>query len=174
MLRSKITHPVLVYMYGLPGSGKTFVSRQLSAYLGMAHVNSEQLRLELFEKPQYDKTENQIVRHMMNYMTERFLEMGVSVIYDMSVNRLGERRALKDLANRNGAKDLLVWMQIDLDSAWSRCQARDRRTADDKLGENFDQKQFEEFVHNMQNPQTENVLVLSGKHLFNNQKNALN
>lgn len=173
MQRSRLSNPVLVYMYGLPGSGKTFVSRQLSELLGMAHINSEQVRFELFDKPQYDKTEQQIITHLMNFMTEQFLKLGVSVIYDTSVNRLNDRRVLRDLAYRTGSKEVLVWLQIDLDSAWARCQSRDRRTTDDKYSEDFDQAAFEKFVANMQNPQDENALVLSGKHLFNSQKNVL-
>lgn len=173
MHRSRLSHPVLVYMYGMPGCGKTFVSRQLSDTLGMAHLNSEQLRYELFDKPQYDKTEQQIVTHLMNFMTEQFLRVGVSVVYDMSVNRLADRRILRDLAARAGAKEMLVWLQIDLDSAWARCEARDRRTADDKYSEDFNQAAFEKYIRGMQNPQDENALVLSGKHLFNSQKTVL-
>jgi predicted kinase len=149
------------------------VSRQLSELLGMAHLNSEQIRLELFEKPHYDASEQRIVKHLMNFMAEQFLNAGVSVIYDMSVNRLSERKVLRDFAQKHGAKDLLVWLQVDLDSAWARCEARDRRTLDDKYSEDFDKRTFESFIQNMQNPSDEKALVLSGKHLFNSQKNAL-
>jgi predicted kinase len=173
MQKNSLSQPVLVYMYGLPGSGKTFVSRQLSELLGMAHLNSEQIRLELFEKPHYDASEQRIVKHLMNFMAEQFLNAGVSVIYDMSVNRLSERKVLRDFAQKHGAKDLLVWLQVDLDSAWARCEARDRRTLDDKYSEDFDKRTFESFIQNMQNPSEEKALVLSGKHLFNSQKNAL-
>jgi predicted kinase len=173
MQKNSLSQPVLVYMYGLPGSGKTFVSRQLSELLGMAHLNSEQIRLELFEKPRYDASEQRIVKHLMTFMAEQFLNAGVSVIYDMSVNRLSERKVLRDFAQKHGAKDLLVWLQVDLDSAWARCEARDRRTNDDKYSEDFDKRTFESFIQNMQNPSEEKALVLSGKHLFNSQKNAL-
>jgi predicted kinase len=173
MQKNRLSQPILVYLYGLPGSGKTFVSRQLSELLGMAHLNSEQIRLELFEKPRYDASEQRIVKQLMNFMAEQFLNAGVSVIYDMSVNRLSERRTLRDFAQKHGAKDLLVWLQIDIDTAWARCEARDRRTADDKYSEDFDKRTFESFIQNMQNPSDEKALVLSGKHLFNSQKNAL-
>ena len=173
MTKNRLNQPILVYMYGMPGSGKTFLARQLSGLLGMAHVNSEQIRQSITANPTYEREEQRIVRHLMNFMSERFLDAGIGVIYDVSANRLGERRALREMANRHDAKHLLIWMQIDIDSAWARQEARDRRTFDDKYSEELDQKTFEQIVQIMQNPQDEKPLVLSGKHLFNSQKNTI-
>lgn len=49
MQKSSISQPVVIYMYGLPGSGKSFIARQLSESLGLAHVSSDRIRFELFE-----------------------------------------------------------------------------------------------------------------------------
>jgi len=68
---------------------------------------------------------------------------------------------------------MLVWIQLDLDTAWARCEARDRRTIDDKYSEELSKPMFESFIQNMQNPNEERALVLSGKHLFNSQKTSL-
>jgi predicted kinase len=160
-------------MYGLPGSGKTFVARQLSEALGLAHISGERIRYELFETPKHDKSEYQIVTHLMDYMAEQFLDNGVSVVYDISVNRLSDRRILRDLAKRHKAKELMLWLQIDADTAWTRAQARDHRKADDKYTSVISQEMFEKYMRAMQNPQNENYLVLSGKHLFNSQKSAI-
>jgi len=173
MNRSRLSHPVLVYMFGLPGSGKSFVSRQLSETLGLAHVSSDRLRFELFENPTYDKSENLIITRLMDFMTEQFLNAGVSVIYDVSVSRLQDRRAIRDLARKFDAKELLIWLQIDMESAWQRTKSRDRRKADDKYSSPLTKEIFDKFMRAMQNPQNENYLVLSGKHLFNSQKNAI-
>jgi predicted kinase len=173
MAKNRLNQPLLIYMYGLPGSGKTFVARQLSALLGMAHINSEQIRQMITQTPHYEKEEQRTVRYLMNYMTERFLDAGMGVIYDVSANRVGERRALREMAAKHNAKDLMIWVQIDIDSAWARQEARDKRTFDDKFSEELDQKTFEQITQIMQNPQDEKPLVLSGKHLFNSQKNTI-
>lgn len=173
MHKSRISHPVVVYLYGLPGSGKTFVARQLADSLGMAHLSSERIRFELFDEPQHDKAEHQLVGNLMNFMTEQFLDAGVSVVYDMSVSRLADRRALRDLARRRGAKELMVWIQIDPDTAFSRAKNRDRRKADDHYATEMTEKLFEQYMRAMQNPQNEDCLVISGKHLFNSQKTAI-
>jgi hypothetical protein len=109
----------------------------------------------------------------MNFMTEQFLTAGVSVVYDMSVSRLADRRALRDMARRFKAKELMVWIQIDPDTAYGRSRERDRRKADDHYASALDQSTFENYMRAMQNPQNEDYLVISGKHLFNSQKTAI-
>lgn len=173
MHKIRLQHPVLFYAYGLPGSGKTFVSRQLCDTVEAAHISIDRLRHELFEAPRYDKQEQQALYSIMNYMTEEFLRAGISVVYDASVSRLVERRALRDLARKHGAKDLFIWIQVDPETAWGRQKNRDRRKADDRYTEPLNPQQFEMAMRSMQNPQNEDYLVISGKHLFNSQRTAI-
>lgn len=173
MPKSRISQPVLIYMYGLPGSGKSFVARQLAESLGMAHVSSDRIRFELFDEPKYDRTEYQVITHMMEFMTDQFLNNGISVVYDISVSRLAERRQLRDTARKLGAKDLLIWVQTDIETAWQRSKIRDHRKTDDKYSVSLDRSIFDKIVNIMQNPQDENYLVVSGKHLFESQKTLL-
>src|SRR4051794_27281106 len=107
-----LTKPVLVYLYGFPGSGKSYVARNLVNTIQMADVSADRIRAELFEQPRYDAQENAIVVHLMNYMAEEFLSAGVSVVYDANAMRLAQRRNLRELARRNKAEHLFVWLQI--------------------------------------------------------------
>lgn len=173
MHKSRVTQPTIIYMYGLPGSGKSFIARQLSEDLGIAHVSSDRIRHELFEEPRHDKTEHQLVTNLMNFMTEQFLTAGVSVVYDASVSRLSDRRSLREMARQLGAKELMIWIQVDAETSFNRSHNRDRRKADDKYSSPLDQATFDEYMHRMQNPQNENYVVVSGKHLFNSQKTTI-
>jgi thymidylate kinase len=87
--------------------------------------------------------------------------------------RLAQRRNIRELARRNKAETLLVWLQIDPDSAYNRTQNRDRRTSDDRFAQPQDRGSFEKQLSGMQNPQAEDYLVISGKHTFTTQKNAI-
>jgi predicted kinase len=176
MSAQKITlsKPVLICLYGFPGSGKSYVSRNLSDAVQIAHVSDDRIRSELFENPRYDTQENSIVTHLMNYMTHEFLSAGVSVVYDTNSLRVAHRRTLRELARNNKAEYLLIWLQIDPDSAFARTQDRDRRTFDDKFAQPQDNDSFSRVLSSMQNPQPgEEYLVISGKHTFTTQKNAV-
>jgi hypothetical protein len=159
--------PVFIMLYGYPGSGKTYFSRQLTDNFQVAHVQSDRIRHELFEEPRYDKQENSIVTHLMDYMTEEFLNAGISVIYDVNAIRYAQRRVLKEMARRAGAESLLVWVQIDVESSFTRVARRDRRRSDDRYAMTLDRTTFDSLINNMQNPQRdENNVVISGKHPF--------
>jgi predicted kinase len=174
MAKIILAKPILICLYGFPGSGKSYVARNLTENVQLAAVSADRIRSELFEQPRYDVQENAIVNHLMNYMTEEFLSAGVSVVYDTNAMRLAQRRSLRELARKHHAEYMLVWLQIDPDSAFSRTQTRDRRTADDKFAEPIDHGGFDKRLSGMQNPeQGEDYLVISGKHTFVTQKNAI-
>jgi predicted kinase len=175
-MSNKITpnKPLLILLYGFPGAGKSFFSRQLCEHLNAAPVQGDRIRSELFEKPTYQKDENHIVTSLMNYMAGEFLSAGVSVVYDTNTLRLAQRRALRNMALKMHAESLTVWVQIDEESAFTRVAKRDRRRIDDKYSQPLDRTTFEQLNAGMQNPSgLEQYIVISGKHVFNTQKSAV-
>ncbi|HSX07025.1 MAG TPA: ATP-binding protein [Candidatus Saccharimonadia bacterium] len=168
------TKPLLILLYGFPGSGKTFFARQLCDLITTVHVQGDRMRSELFENPSYSKQENHIVTSLMNYMTGEFLNAGVSVIYDTNALRVSQRRALRNMATKAGIETVLVWLQIDPESAYVRAAKRDRRKIDDRYAQQIDRATFDTLSAGMQNPDaTERYQVISGKHVFGTQKNAM-
>ena len=174
MTKTVPNHPLLIMLYGFPGAGKTYFARQLCEHIQAAHLEGDRIRGELFEKPRYDKQENDVIAQLMNYMTEEFLRAGLSVVYDANAMRLSQRHQLRDIARRSHAQPLLVWFQMDLDSAYQRNAKRDRRRADDKYAAAYDRKTYEAILGHMQNPvPAEDYIVVSGKHTFNAQFSAV-
>jgi predicted kinase len=168
-----VKHPTLIMLYGYPGAGKSFFARQLCDDLQAAHVQGERIRYELFEQPRYDRQENEIIAHLMDYMAEEFLRAGVSVVYDTNAMRLSQRRELREMARKSKAQSLLVWLQIDPESAFMRVSRRDHRKIDDKYSAPLDRNGFESLVSGMQNPvPTEDYIVISGKHTYQTQRSS--
>ncbi len=174
MVKPIPTKPILVLLYGFPGSGKSTFARHLSSELGMAHVHSDRIRHELFQKPRYDNRENDVVNHIMDYMTEEFMRAKISVIYDANTPTLKDRRTLRDIARKFKFAPVLVWIQIDHESAFNRVIKRDRRKIDDKYASPIDRTTFEDLAGQMQNPgPDEDYVVISGKHTFSTQKHNI-
>ncbi|MGF7229686.1 MAG: AAA family ATPase [Candidatus Saccharibacteria bacterium] len=166
------TKPLLITLYGFPGAGKTYFARQLCEHLQAAHIQGDRIRGELFENPQYDKDENQVIAQLMDYMTGEFLSAGISVVYDTNALRVSQRRQLRETARKAHAQNLLIWLQIDHESAMARVTKRDRRRSDDKFAMPLDKNTFDRIAGGMQNPQNEEYIVISGKHTFNTQLSA--
>lgn len=174
MSKLTLNKPTLMMLYGFPGSGKTYFARQICEDLHAAHIQSDRIRNELFDKPRYDSQEDEIISHLMDYMAEEFLHAGISVIYDMNTARLTKRRSLRDLARNTKAQSVLIWLQIDLESAFNRSIKRDRRRTDDKYTQPLDRTTFEALCAKMQNPtNTEDFMVISGKHAYQTQRSAV-
>jgi predicted kinase len=173
---AKITpaKPFVLMMFGYPGAGKTFFARQLTDRVQVAHIQADRIRAELFEQPRYDKQENEVVMQLMDYMTGEFLAAGLSVIYDVNMMRLAQRRTLREKARKAKADSLLVWFQIDADTAYNRGQKRDRRRMDDRYAAQLDRPSFDNIAAHMQNPSaSEDYAVISGKHVFSTQFGAV-
>jgi predicted kinase len=166
--------PFLLLMYGYPGSGKTYFARQFTDNIQAAHLQSDRIRGELFETPRFDKQENSIVNQLMTYMCEEFLSAGLSVVYDVNASHPGQRRLLSNMALKYNAQPMLIWFQLDPETAFARNVKRDRRRADDHYSSQWDRTTFDSVTERMQNPKTsEDYLVISGKHLFNMQQSAV-
>lgn len=159
--------PLFVMLYGFPGAGKTYFARQLCDNLQAAHVQGDRIRGELFAEPRWDAQENGVINQLMEYMAGEFLSAGMSVVYDTNAMRASQRRALRDMARKAGAEPVVVWFQIDLESAYARTAKRDRRRNDDRFAAPMNQQAFKNIVTHMQNPEaSEQYVVISGKHLF--------
>ncbi len=162
--------PALILLYGFPGCGKTYFARQFCNAVQAAHVHSDRIRAELFEKPRYDRQENAIVSQLMNYMTEEFLAAGMTVVYDMNAMRAQQRLELREMARRSNVTPLIVWFQMDPETAFARSMKRDHRRADDRYSPPIDRKSFDTIITHMQNPSNaESYQVVSGKHTFSTQ-----
>lgn len=166
--------PLLILLYGYPGAGKSYIARQLCNTVQAAHLQDDRIRTELFEKPSYSKQENHIISSLMGYMTSEFLNAGVSVVYDTNALRASQRLALRNMALKAHAEPVLIWLQIDQETAFGRASKRDKRKSDDKYSEALDRARFEQLSAGMQNPSgTEQYIVVSGKHNFTTQRSAI-
>lgn len=161
-------------LYGFPGAGKTYFARQFCDHVQAAHIQADRIRTELFENPRYDKQENEVIAQLMNYMAEEFMNAGMAVVYDVNAMRYSQRHALRELARKAHAYPLLIWFQMDPESAFTRNTHRDHRRADDKYAAGYDRKAFDDITGHMQNPSpAEEYVVVSGMHTFNAQYSAV-
>lgn len=160
--------PVLIVVYGFPGSGKSTFARAFAEEIGAMHLHADKVAADLF-----DGAASREQHEFVQYMAHELLRAGVSVVYDGPTARINERKALRATAESAKAQTVLVWLQIDPDTAFYRTQNRDRRKTEDKFARNYTQESFEEALGYQQNPDREQYVVISGKHTFHTQSAAV-
>lgn len=129
--------PFLVLMVGLPGTGKSTLSRRLAVMLGAAVLESDALRQLLFPRPRYDARENSVVFRTLHAAAAALLAAGVPVIVDATNLDERARRPLYDIADEASAKLEVICVEAPTGEVERRLAARragadplDRSTAD--------------------------------------------
>lgn len=170
MKQLQLTPPLLILTMGLPGSGKTFFARQLADEYNIPRISEDNIRYELFEKPTFAAEETEIIDRIQNYALTEVLKTRNTVICEGQYLQATRRKAVHDLATRNGYRVLTVWLQTDVQTSAARAMRRDRRNPDSKFSFEIDKATFLKIREQLHRPSDkEAFVVISGKHAFKSQ-----
>jgi predicted kinase len=117
----------LVVVSGLPGSGKSYFCRRLSSRHPIARLESDALRKALFGQPTHSPEESRRLFAACHYVLDRLLGAGISALLDATNLREVHRRRLYAIADRHGAKLVLVSLRAPAAVVEERLAARSRR-----------------------------------------------
>jgi hypothetical protein len=115
-----------VLVTGLPGSGKSYFSRELCSRYPLAHLNSDALRRALFPRPAHDAAENERLFAAVHALLENLLARGVSAVLDATSLKEEHRRPLYEIAEEAGARLVIVQTEAPPEVARERLEARAR------------------------------------------------
>jgi predicted kinase len=121
--------PALVMAAGLPGSGKSLFCRRLRRRTGAVILESDALRQVLFPQPDHSQAESRRLFRAIHVAIERLLQAGVHIILDATNLAEWQREPVYAIAERTGARLVLVWLQAPPRIVQARLANR-RRGAD--------------------------------------------
>ena len=166
-------HPTLFILVGIPGSGKTYLARQLSQKLGISRVSAEQIRSTILDQPSLSRSEEKLVRRIAMFLIEEMLRLGMSMICDIPSSRSSQRSELEKLARHHKFQTVTIYQQIDKQAAWLRCRSRHSQQVDDRYATDLDEKTFNGLCDKLQAPVGDRVIVVAGSHDFNSQAQTI-
>ncbi|HEY9774512.1 MAG TPA: AAA family ATPase [Planktothrix sp.] len=130
-------NPLLVIIVGIPGSGKTTLSKQLMA---LSHpffrLNMDAIRAELCGD-ESDQSKNDLVFSTLSYRYREALKQGQNIIVDNMNLRRGDRKFFIKLARDNGYPIALICLDTPLSVCQERDAQRQRRVGKQALAERF-------------------------------------
>jgi predicted kinase len=98
----------LVVLVGLPGSGKSYLARAIAARYPAAILDSDALRRMLYPEPQHTEREHGRLFPAIHVLIDRLLARGVPVIVDATNLKEANRRPYYKIAEKHGARVVLV------------------------------------------------------------------
>ena len=107
-------------LIGLPGSGKTTLSKLLQKQTDAIRISSDDFRKLLFPKPSFSQSEHDNLYALVDHNVEHLLQAGHSVVYDANLNRRVHRQEKYDMAKRLGVNVRLWWVKTDRDLSKQR------------------------------------------------------
>lgn len=136
---------MLFVLCGLPGTGKSTLAKILAEKLNGVWINSDSVRLKLFEKRTYSEKEKNFVYEKMFEEAERLLKEKREVVLDATFYRSSLREKARALAERTATTAILVECTLPEDEVRKRIMER----KDSESEANFEiykkvKKEFEE------------------------------
>lgn len=103
-----VARPALVVLTGLPGTGKSHFVRRLAERLPLLVLESDALRKVLAPRPTYSPEESRRLFDASHIIIEVLLDRGIRVAFDATNLSEAHREGLYDIADRAGAKLVIV------------------------------------------------------------------
>lgn len=123
-LPEPVVAPTLIVVSGLPGTGKSYFSARLAERLRFVTLESDALRKILFPFPSYGQQESTQLFQTIHLAIQALLKKGISIILDATNLSERHRERLYSIADRSGAKLILVRVEAPPDVVLERLKGR--------------------------------------------------
>lgn len=133
--------PLLFYMIGYPGSGKTTFALQFSQAIKAIHLHADKIGIQIYQIPTFSDSERQYILQEMDWLATNYLRDNTSVIYDANINTRAEREHLRTLAGKLNSE--AIGIRVDTPAAI----AEQRLQTPKKIGESIQIAPHEGFLH---------------------------
>lgn len=161
-----LNQPLLLLLVGLPGAGKSFFARQFSLTFGAPLVSHNRIRHELFEDPNHNKIEEDLIERLATAQLEELLKTRRTIIIDGGCNAKTDRQAIIAQAKEAGYDKLIIWVQTDPATCRQRSLKRGKERPEDLMTAALTPDQFDSFAKKFTAPLKEDHIVISGKHVY--------
>ena len=147
-----LSQPRAILVFGAPASGKTTFCEKFSQQFRAPYYNLNEVGNDLG-----------VDRKNLLYILDLIARTGQNIIIEGQLNTEADREEIKKILKEEGYNPSLIWIQTDVNTIKTRLKNRLKSVA--KAKEEYDRK-----ISELEAPsESENPIVLSGKHTFETQ-----
>lgn len=125
-LPEPVAEPALIIISGLPGTGKSYLSKRLAERVRFLVLESDALRKTLFSQPSYSFPESTQLFRTIHRLLRGLLGKGIPVILDATNLSDRFREQLYSIADQLNARLILVRVDAPPEVVYRRLESRQR------------------------------------------------
>ena len=123
-LPEPIAEPTLIIISGLPGTGKSYFSKQLAERVRFLVLGSDALRKTLFSPPSYSYRESTQLFQTIHRLLRELLNKGIPLVLDATNLSERFREQLYSIADRLDVRVILVRVEAPPEVVYRRLESR--------------------------------------------------
>jgi predicted kinase len=104
---------MVVIVFGLPGSGKSYFASRLAEQLNAVYLNTDRLRLEMFDKRSYSDTEKMTVYNRVLDLVSELIAQHKSVVVDGTFYK----EEIRSMFRKQLQKSALIFIEVEADES---------------------------------------------------------
>jgi len=101
---------MVIIVFGLPGSGKSYFASRLAIKLNALYVNSDELRIKLFSKRSYTDAEKMLVYDSMLAAMSDAIPLKKSIVLDATFYKESLRNKFEQTADE--FKEKIIYIEV--------------------------------------------------------------
>ena len=142
---------MIVIVFGLPGSGKSYFASRLAKMINAGYINSDQLRKEMFKDRTYSEQEKAAVYKTMLKKMKEAMNQNRNLVIDATFHKNETRKLFIQEAER---KDCIFFIEVKADENIIRERLKEDRP--------YSEADFEvyKFIRQHYEPLNERHLIL--------------
>jgi len=117
--------PTLLVLCGLPGTGKTYFSREVTKLVPFCVFESDRVRKTLVSEPTYAASEHARVFNVCHFLIEEYLSQGQNILFDATNLTEKFRLPLREISQRQDARLVMVHITAPRATVRQRLQERE-------------------------------------------------
>lgn len=127
-LPEPVAEPALIIISGLPGTGKSYLSKRLAERVPFLVIESDALRKTLFSPPSYSFRESTRLFRTIHRLLRELLNKGIPLILDATNLSERFREQLYSIADRLNVRLIPVRVEAPPEVVYQRLEGRARDT----------------------------------------------
>lgn len=167
--------PIVVIVFGLPGSGKSYFAERLAERMNAAYLSSDRIRNKILQNKTYSDVEKQLVYKEMLTRMNAGIDQNKNVLLDATFYRKDIRQLFTQEAQR---RSLAFFIEVCADASVIRSRTEKKRPESDadmevykKIKNEWQPLPFPHLILQSTNNNIEEMLQKATDHLKLNHEN---